>query len=144
MALLGCTTLQHPSNRQRTFPFSSRCRFGARASLAGAGGGGQDPSELEAPGDGGGHGTSELEAPGHGGAGEADMVGDGGSDMAKCREPKESRGKPSFFLGSRRFFGPVNAASILQAHNRIGPCPAQTHEQMFSAEMPVSTVPEAQ
>ncbi len=59
--------------------------MGARASLAGAGGGGQGPSELEAAGDGCGPGTSpELEAPGLGGVdGEADMVGDDGSDIAK-------------------------------------------------------------
>jgi hypothetical protein len=42
------------------------------------------------------------------------------------REPEDP-----FFLCSRRFFAPFNAASILQAHDRIGPCPAQTHEQMF-------------
>jgi hypothetical protein len=92
-------SLRHGSNRQRNLPFASRCRFGARASLAGDGGGGQDP-ELEAPGDGGWPGASpelaapgvgsgpgaspELAAPGHGGVdGEEDVVGDVGSDIAK-------------------------------------------------------------
>ena len=65
--LVGCIGLQHGSNLQSTFPFSSRCLFGARASPAGAGGGGQDP-ELAAPGDGGGSDASpELTAPGDGG-----------------------------------------------------------------------------
>jgi hypothetical protein len=99
VALLGCTALQHGSNRQSTLPFSSRCRFGARASPAGAGGGGHDP-ELEAPGDGGGSDASpelaapgvgsgpgaspELAAPGHGGVdGEEDVVGEKGDDIAK-------------------------------------------------------------
>jgi hypothetical protein len=87
----GDISLQHCPNRQSTLPFASFCRFGALASLAGAGGG-QGPSELEASGDGGGPGTTpELEAPGQGGVdGEADMVGDCGSDMAKCRMSREN------------------------------------------------------
>ena len=93
--------MQHPSNRQSTLPFSNRRLFGARASPAGAGGGGQDPSELEAPGEdgwpgppsepwapgegGGGSGTMpEPAAPGQGGVdGEEDVVGEGGEDIAK-------------------------------------------------------------
>jgi hypothetical protein len=78
--------MQHPSNRQSTFPFSNRCLFGARASPTGAGGGGQGPSELDAPEDGGVSGASpELEAPGEGGD-EEDMSGDGGIDIAKNAE----------------------------------------------------------
>ena len=92
-------SLQHGSNRQRNLPFASRRRFGARASPAGAGGGGQDP-ELTAPGDGGwpiaspelaapgvgsGPGASpELAAPGQGGVdGEEDVTGEGGEDIVK-------------------------------------------------------------
>jgi hypothetical protein len=93
-------SLQHGSNRQRNLPFASRCLFGARASPAGAGGGGQDPSELEAPGEssrpgppsepmapGEGSGPAaspELAAPGQGGVdGEVDVVGEGGEDIVK-------------------------------------------------------------
>jgi hypothetical protein len=85
MALLELEdSLQHSSTRQRNLPLASRCRFGGLASLAGAGGGGQGPSELEAPGEGGGPGTSpELEAPGQGGVDGADIAGDDGSDIAK-------------------------------------------------------------
>jgi hypothetical protein len=87
MALLDNISLQHPSNRQSTLPFASFCRFGARASPAGAGGGGQGSSELEAPGEGGGQGTSpELEAPGQGGEGEEDMAGEKGWDIVKMPE----------------------------------------------------------
>jgi hypothetical protein len=76
--------LQHCSIRQSTLPFASFCRFGARASLAGAGGGGQGSSELVSAGNGGGPVTCpELEAPGQGGVDGADMVGDDGSDIAK-------------------------------------------------------------
>ncbi len=75
-------SLQHSPSLQRNLPFSSRCLLGARASLAGAGGGGHGPSELDAPADGGVPGTSpELEAPEVGD--EEGMVGDGGCDIAK-------------------------------------------------------------
>jgi hypothetical protein len=77
-------SLQHSSTLQRNLPLASRCLLGARASLAGAGGGGQGPSELEASGEGGGPGTCpELEAPGQGGVDGADIAGDDGSDIAK-------------------------------------------------------------
>jgi hypothetical protein len=90
--------LPHSPTLQRNMPLASRCLFGALASLAGAGGGGQGPSELEAAGDGGGPGTCpELEAPGQGGVdGEADMVGDGGSDIAKMPGAEREPGKPPF------------------------------------------------
>jgi hypothetical protein len=64
--------------------------------------------------------------------------------LRKMPGAERKPGKPSFFLCYRRFFGPVNASSIPQAHDRIGTCPAQTHEQMLPAEMPVGTVPETQ
>jgi hypothetical protein len=77
-------------------------------------------------GDGGGPDTCpELEAPGLGGVdGEADMDGDVGSDIAKMPGAEKRAEKASFFLCSRRFFGRLNATSVLQAHNRIDPCPA--------------------
>jgi hypothetical protein len=103
--------LQHPPNRPRTLPFSNRCRFGARPSPNGAGGGGHEPSELEAS-EGGPGACPELEAPGHGGVDGADMAGEGGSDISKkCRTSRESRDS-LFSLRSRRFFAPLNAALV--------------------------------
>jgi hypothetical protein len=76
--------LQHSSTPQRNFPLVSRCRFGGLASPAGAGGGGQGPSELDAPADGCTSGaSSEPEAPGDG---DEDMDGEEGWDIMKMPE----------------------------------------------------------
>jgi hypothetical protein len=83
--------------------------LGARASLAGAGGGGQGSSELEATGDEGGPGTTpELEAPGQGGVdGEADIAGDVGSDIAKMPGAERKPGKALLFPMLPAVFRPV-------------------------------------
>jgi hypothetical protein len=75
--------LQHSSTPQRNLPLASRCRFGGLASPSGAGGGGQVPSELDAPADGGVPGASEPEAPGDGDDG---MDGDEGCDITKMSD----------------------------------------------------------
>jgi hypothetical protein len=76
--------LQHSSTPQRNLPLASRRRFGGLASPTGAGGGGQGPSELDAPADGGASGaSSEPEDPGEG---EEDMDGEEGWDIVKTPE----------------------------------------------------------
>ena len=118
-------SLQHPPVLQRNLPLASRCRFGGLASPAGAGGGGQGPSELDAPVDGGVPGaSSKPEAPGDGDEG---IDGDEGCDIVKMSNGAgycQRKPVDLFSLCSRRFPGPLNARSIPQTHGRIGLSPA--------------------